>query len=101
MQKVQATTSDRNNINISQQYLWHTIFDKVFTILISKNVGLRKKSGNNFVEVMHNFIIGLDKMCIMINAHGYLNIFPSEYKKKHEKLMDDTQVSITIFCPHL
>ena len=47
---------------------------------------------------MHNFIVGLDEICIMRNAHGDLNIVAPADKKKHKKLLDDTRMSITIVC---
>ena len=71
-QKVQATTSDRTNINVAQQYRWHLAVDEVYRYLRTKNTGLRQKSGKTFGEVMPEFLIGLDKMCLMSDAHGNL-----------------------------
>eukprot|EP00957_Ditylum_brightwellii_P008027 609012-Ditylum_brightwellii.AAC.1 len=60
------------------------------------NIGLCKKSGKSFGEVMAHFINGLDEMCIMSDAHGDLHVIGSFDKKKYEKLLQDSQISITI-----
>ena len=39
-QKVQATTSDRTNINVAQQYRWHCAVDEVYDLMRMKNTGL-------------------------------------------------------------
>jgi hypothetical protein len=31
-QKVQATTTDRTNINVSQQYRWHTLVEEIYNL---------------------------------------------------------------------
>ena len=46
--------------------------------------------------MVHNFIIGMDEICIMSNAYGYLNIVAYADKNNHEKLLDDILVSITV-----
>jgi hypothetical protein len=60
------------------------------------NTGLCKWSGKSFSEVMGHFIVGLDEMCLMSDAHGHLRVFGSANKKKHEKLLQDLRVSITV-----
>ena len=45
---------------------------------------------------MAHFIIGLDEMCVMSDAHGALTVIGSFDKKKYEKLLQDSRVSITI-----
>ena len=44
---------------------------------------------------MCHFIIGLDEMCIMSNAHGELVVIAAADKKKHEKFLNDSHISIT------
>ncbi len=95
-QKVQATTSDRANINTTQQYRWHRAVDEVYDFMRTKNIGLCKLSGKLFGEVMPNFIVGLDKMCLMSNCHGNLQVFAAADKKKQEKLLQDCRCSITV-----
>ena len=80
VQKFQATIIDWTNINTSQQCFWNTMFDKFFTMPRSENVGLCKKSGKTFGEVVYNFIIGLDEMCIMSDTHGDIKMIISEDK---------------------
>ena len=96
VQKVQATTSDRIAISLPQQYRWHVAVDDQYKFLRETNIGLCKKSGKTFGEVMAHFIIGLDEMCIMSDAHGTLHVIGAAEKKKHEKLLQDSRVSITI-----
>jgi hypothetical protein len=69
-QKVQATTSNRTNINTAQQYRWHCAVDKVCDFMRTKKTGLCKLSGKSFGEVMPNFIGGLNEMCLMSDCHG-------------------------------
>ena len=77
LQKPQATTSDRTNINIAQQYRWHRLVDAEYDNLRVVNIGLCKKSGKTFGEVMSHFIVGLDEMCIMSDFHGNALVFGS------------------------
>ena len=95
-QKVQATTSDRTNINVAQQYRWHTLVDSEYDRLRDLNTGRCKKSNLRFEQVLHHFIVGLDEMCLMSDAHGNLQVVAAADKKKHEKLLQDCRVSITI-----
>lgn len=96
VQKVQATTSDRVAISLPQQYRWHKAVDNAYKFLRETNIGICKKSGKSFGEVMSHFVIGLDEMCIMSDAHGSLHVIGAADKKKHEKLLQDSRCSITI-----
>ncbi len=95
-QKVQATTRDRTNINTAQQYRWHRAVDKVYDFMRTKNTRLCKLSGKSFGEVMPNFTVGLDEMCLMSDCHGDLRVFAAADKKKQEKLLQDCRCSITV-----
>jgi hypothetical protein len=95
-QKVQATMSDRTNISLGQQFCWHRIVDEEYNLLRTSNTGLCKQSGKTFGEVMGHFIVGLNEMCLMSDTHGDLCVFGSADKKKHEKLLQDLRVSITV-----
>lgn len=95
-QKVQATTTDRTNINIPQQYCWHKLVDEVYNYLRTINTGLCQKSGKTFGEVMPHFLIGLDEMCLMSDSHGDLRVVDSADKKRQEKLLQDSRCSITV-----
>jgi hypothetical protein len=95
-QKVQATTSNRTNRNTAQQYCWHCAVDEAYDFMRTKNTGLCKLSGKSFGEVMPNLIVGLDKMCLMSNCHGNLQVFAAADKKKQEKLLQDCRCSITV-----
>ena len=93
-QNFQATTSDRTNINVAQQYRWHLAMDEVYKYLRTNNNGLCQKSEKTFGEVMPEFLIGLDEMCLMSDAHGDLRVVASANKKKQEKLLQDSCCSI-------
>ena len=47
---------------------------------------------------MSHFIAGLDEMCIASDFHGNAHIIGSADKKKHEKICQDSCISITIVC---
>jgi len=96
VRKIQATTSDRIAISLPQQYRWHIAVDNEYKFLRETNIGLCKKSGKTFGEVMAHFIIGLDEMCIMSDSHGDCYVIAASDKKKHEKLLQDSRGSITI-----
>jgi hypothetical protein len=96
MQKVQATTSDCTNINLGKQFCWHCIVDEEYNLLRTSNTGLCKRSRKSFGEVMGHFIVGLDEMCLLSDTHGDLHVFGSADRKKHEKLLQDLRVSITV-----
>jgi hypothetical protein len=95
-QKVQATTSDCTNISLGQQFCWHRIVDEEYNLLRTSNTGLCRRSGKSFGEVMGHFIVGLNEMCLLSDVHGDLHVFRSADKKKHEKLLQDSLVSITV-----
>ncbi len=95
-QKVQATTSDRTNINVAQQYRWHCAVDEVYDFMRTKNTGLCKLLGKSFGEIMPHFIIGLNEMCLMSDCHSGLCVFAASYKKKQGKLLQDCRCSITV-----
>ncbi len=94
--KVQATTSNRTNINVAQLYRWHCAVDEVYDLMRTKNTGLCKLSGKSFGEIMPHFIINLDEMCLMSDCHGDLRVFAASEKKKQEKLLQDCHCSITV-----
>jgi hypothetical protein len=72
--------------------------DEVYDYLRKKNTRLCQKTGKTFCEVMPEFLLGLDKMCLMSDAHGDLQVVASADKKKQEKLLQDSRCSITVVC---
>ncbi len=95
-QKVQATTSDRMNINVAQQFRWHRAVDEVDDLMRMKNTGLCKLTGKSFGEIMPHFFISLDEMCLMSDCHGDLRVFATSDEKKQEKLLQDCRCSIIV-----
>ena len=59
-QKVQATTSDRMNKNVAQQYRWHRAVEEVYAFMRTKNTGLCKLLSKSFGGIMPHFIISLE-----------------------------------------
>ena len=68
----------------------------VYDKLCDHNTGRCKKSNKSFGEVMHHFIAGLDEMCLMSDMHGNLCVIGVLGGTKHEKLLQDSRVSITV-----
>ena len=97
-QKVQATTSERTNINVAQKFRWHSLVDHIYNLVREKNTGVCSKTGKSFGELIQQYIVGLDEMCLQGDAHGSCTIIGSVDKKKHEKLLQDGRVSITLIC---
>ena len=93
--KLQATTSDRTNINAAQQWRFHTLVDTVFDELRDANLGKCKKLGKTFGEVFEHFVIGLDETCIMSKGHT-MKIIGARDKSKHELRLQDGRKSITL-----
>ena len=87
--KIQATTSNQSEINLSKQYRWHVLVGGVYNIMRIESTGLGKKSGKSFGEVMQHFIVGIDEMCIMTDAHGDLRVIGAASKIKHEAIIAD------------
>ena len=87
----------RMNINTAKQYRWHRAVDEVYDFMRTKNTRLCKLSGKSIGEVMPNFIVGLDKMCLMSDCHGNIRVFAAADKKKQEKLLK-TAVAQSLPC---
>eukprot|EP00978_Attheya_sp_CCMP212_P031727 scaffold120920_cov35-Attheya_sp.AAC.1 len=92
----QATTTKRSAITIPQQYRWFKTYHNALNELRLRNTGLCKLSGKTFGEVIHHFIFGGDESCMMASA-GELSIVGSMDRKKHEKKIADSRVSITLY----
>lgn len=95
--KAQATMMKRTAITIEGQFRWHTTVDSAFEELRRRNAGRCNQTGKTFVEVMHFFILGGDETC-MLAFNGIVRIVGARNKKKHELILSDSQVSITMFC---
>ena len=63
-QKVQATTSERININVAQQFRWHSVMDHVYNLVRENNTCVFSKTGKSFGELIQHYIVGLDEMCL-------------------------------------
>ena len=97
-QKLQATTADRTNINIPQQYRWHTLVESLYAEMRVKNTGVCRVTGKTFGELIPHFIVGLDEMCLLSDAHGDLRVIGAANKSKHEAMIADRYVSLICVC---
>lgn len=95
VQEVQITRSDQTNITSAQQYHWNHLVDQIYNMLCEKKTDFSKKSGKTFGVVMAHFIAGLDEICFMSDAHGSMYIVGVADKRKHEKVLQDSN-SITV-----
>jgi len=53
-------------------------------------------SGPAFRELMPHFILGSDEACHLASDGGKVKVFGDKGKHKHEKILADSRVSITI-----
>ena len=63
-----------------------------------QNTGRYKKSNMTFGDVIQHLIVGLDELCPMSDMHGNLRVIGAAGKIKHDHLLQDSRVSITIVC---
>ena len=94
--KAQPTTTDRTAITVSQQYRWHRLVDSVYKDLWERNTGVCPVTSRSFGELMPHFLIGLDESSICADHAGNLKIIGAANKKKHEKILQDSRLSITM-----
>ena len=88
--KVQKTTTKRSQVTIAGQLRWHGLIEDVWKEQLSLNSHIV-----NFADLHPHFMLNLDETCIMANE-GSVRIVGDMDIKKHEKIMDDTRLSITI-----
>ena len=49
-----------------------------------------------FDNLMSHFVVCTDEACLMANDAGQVKVFGDKSKQKHEKITNDSRVSITI-----
>ena len=62
-------------------YKSHTLVDYLIVHLRERNTGIFCKPGKKFGELIADFIIGIDEMCLMSYAFGYLYVIGAEKLK--------------------
>ena len=85
----QKTTSKRSQINIEQQFRWHSTVDSALAEQERLN-----KPDEEFDKLKEHFFINLDEACLMAND-GTVKVLGADAKSKSEKIMDDCRASIT------
>ena len=90
MIKYQATTTERSQICVSQQYLWHMMIEVEWEDLRRKN-----SPYNIFTRFSHNFQLNLDETSFLYNE-GDLKVIGRKYKPRHDKNFSDSRFSITV-----
>ena len=93
----QATTTKRSNINVQQQFRWHTLVDTALDELRTRNVGRCNLSGKTFGELIHYFVVGGDETCLMATENGSIKVYGSANRTKHEKINMDSRASVTMY----
>jgi hypothetical protein len=94
--RAQKTTTKRTAITVTQQWRWHSLIDSAFNELRRRNTGVCRVTGKTFGELMAHFILGGDETCLLAND-GVVTVLGDKEKKKHEKVLDDSRVSITMY----
>jgi hypothetical protein len=96
--RAQATTRKRSQsaITVAQQYRWFKTYEDAWNYLREKNTEVCRLTGKTLSEVIEHFVIGGDETCMMA-CGGKLMIVGTKERKKHEKNMLDSRVTITMY----
>ena len=86
----QATTTERCNITVKQQYRWHTLIDSIW-----EDMRVTNTPENEFKKVRKHFQLNVDEACFMV-SNGKLKIVAGRGKKRHDKNVSDDRTSITV-----
>ena len=86
----QATTTERSQIFVSQQYCWHMMIDAEWEDMRRKN-----SPRDIFIRYAHYFQLNLDETCFLCNE-GELSIIGDNDKPRHDKNCRDSRFSITV-----
>ena len=79
--KSQATTTERSQISVSQQYCWHIMIEAEWEYL------QRTKSPRDIFNLFaHHFQLNLDEYSLLCDE-GKLNVLGINDKPHHEKLL--------------
>ena len=82
---------------MAQQFRWFKNYARALSFLRERNTGVCRKTGNQFGELIENFILGADKTCLMADTDGKLKVLGKYGKRKHEKKASDYRCSITMY----
>lgn len=93
--KAQASTSNRSQITVPQQYRWHMTVESALDFCRKHNTGLTP-DGKTFEEVSDAFFCGGDETCFLASA-GDVKIIGDKQKKKHEVHTANSRVSTTVY----
>ena len=87
--KSQETTTERTAIMYKSQWLWYGFVTGMFNYLRKNNVGVCKKIGKKFGQLMQNFVLVLGEACIMADNGKNIRIIGSVNRKKYENILAD------------
>ena len=90
MFSVQATTTERSQISVSQQYRWHMIIEVEWEDMRRTN-----SPCDIFICYAHYFQLNLDETCFLYNE-GELKIIGNKDKPRHDKNCSNSRFSITV-----
>ena len=89
MVSAQATTTERSQIFVSQQYCWHMMIEAEW-----EDMRRTKSPRDIFIRYAHYFQLNLDENCFLCNE-GELKIIGDNDKTRHGKNCSDSGFSIT------
>jgi len=96
----QPTTTKRSACTVTQQWRWHSLVDSTWDEIVELN---REESDDDpspayrsaFVSVMQHFVANLDEAGMQAQA-GIVKVVGEKGKKKHEKKLQDSRISVTL-----
>jgi hypothetical protein len=94
----QATAAKRSAITVKQQFCWHVTHDSSLDQLRKQNTGLCRLAGLTFDELIHHFVVGTDKTCLLACEEENILEFGSAGRKKHEKKTNDSRILTQVCC---
>ena len=86
----QATTTERSQICVSQQYRWHMMIEAEWEDMRRTN-----SPRDIFIRYAHYFQLNLDETCLLYNE-GELSIIGGNNKPCHDKNCSDLRFSIIV-----
>ena len=86
----QATTTERSQICVSQQYRWHMMLEAEWGDLRQTN-----SPRDIFIPDAHYFQLNMDETCFLCNE-GELRNIGDKNKPYHNKHFSDSRFSITV-----
>jgi hypothetical protein len=92
----QASTTNRTNINIAQQYRFYQNIEEALAILRTRNTGVSLLTGQTFGELIDQLMFFGDETGFTA-MDNKLKIIGDKLRPKHEKKSNDSRVSVSFY----